>query len=47
MLYRVLSAVAHATLYALLQPTTVMREHDDGSALAGVAISDDLLVSRV
>lgn len=42
-LYRVLSAAAHATLYALLQPTTVVREHNDGSALAGVAIDDDLL----
>lgn len=43
MLYRVLSATAHATLYALLQPTTVVREHGDGSVLAGVAIDDDLL----
>jgi hypothetical protein len=43
MLYRVLSAAAHATLYALLQPATVVREHNDGSALAGVAINDDLL----
>lgn len=43
MLYRVLSATAHATLYALLQPTTVVQHHDDGSVLAGIAIDDNLL----
>jgi hypothetical protein len=45
-LYRMLSAVAHATLYGLLQPTQVLHQNPDGSAMAGVAI-DDLQLAQM
>jgi hypothetical protein len=45
-IYRMLSAVAHATLYGLLQPTQVLQRNADGSAMAGVAV-DDLQLAQM
>jgi hypothetical protein len=45
MIYRVLSATAHATLYALMQSATVIDGLPDGSSLARVSM-DDIQLAR-